>query len=105
MLFINLIQQIPEVREYVKYGLENNESRYIDFVSNFLDIELLNAYLTHRSIDQVITFIVHDQNTQRITPELYATIKTKTALIPLLYISDAKIGYFIQTAKPFLSKL
>ena len=74
---LNLIKKMPEIKEYVKYALENSESRYIDFVSNFLDIELLNAYLTHRSIDQVITFIVHDQNTQRITPELYATIKTK----------------------------
>lgn len=73
---LNLINQIPEIKEYVKYALENNESKYIDFNSNFLDVELLKAYLTHRSIDKVITFIVHNQNLTLITDETYEIIKT-----------------------------
>ena len=70
-----LINEIPEIKEYVRTSLEQNDNGWLEFNANYLDEDLLKAYLTHRSIDKVITFIVHDQNTQRITPELYAIIK------------------------------
>ncbi len=73
---INLIKEIPEIKEYVKESLEQDESQWLEFNINYLDVELLNAYLKHHSIDKVITFIVHNQDLTLITPELYTIIKT-----------------------------
>lgn len=71
-----LAKQIPEIKEYVKKYLEQDESQWTEFNINYLDIDLLNAYLKHHSIDKVITFIVHNQDLTLITPELYSIIKT-----------------------------
>jgi hypothetical protein len=72
----NIIHEYPEIKQYVKEFLEQNEYFWIDFKDKYFDIDLLPAFLKHHSIDKVITFIVHNQNLSLITPELYQIIKT-----------------------------
>ena len=72
---LNLIKTVPEVKEYAKFALENNDNAWLEFNASYLDKELLQAYLKHHSIDKVITFIVHYQSVEPITQELYEIIK------------------------------
>lgn len=70
-----LINEIPEIKEYVRTSLEQNDNGWLEFNASYLDKELLQAYLKHHSIDKVITFIVHYQSVEPITQELYEIIK------------------------------
>ena len=74
---LQLTKEYKEIKEFVKNFLEQSEDTYLEFNENYLDTDLLTAYLKHHSIDKVITFIVHNQNLSLITPDLYNIIKTK----------------------------
>lgn len=73
---IELVDKYPEIKQYVKKSLENNENLWLDFNKKYFDPELLPAFLKNHSIAKVITFIVHQQTLNLITPEIYQIIKT-----------------------------
>ena len=72
---INLVHKYPELKQYVKKFLEQDQSNWTEFKERYFDIDLLPAYLKNHSIDKVITFIVHSQKLSLITPDLYQIIK------------------------------
>lgn len=70
-----LISTYPEIKQYVKDFLEEDTNEYTQFVDSYFNIDILPSYLKNHSIDKVIEFIVHNQNLNLITPELYNIIK------------------------------
>ncbi len=72
---LSLIKKDKDLKEYVRTNLENNNNSWLDFHENYLEPDLLKAYLKNHSIDKVVTFIVHNQNLSLITPELNEIFK------------------------------
>ena len=74
---LKLAKEDKDIKEYIKYYLENVDNSSLVFNQEFLDIELLQSYLKGHSIDSIITYIVHNPVLELINDDAYSIIKTE----------------------------